>query len=102
MTQKISYLNYLKLVTEFENLKDLIFNKEQKILFNFYSIPKLSLDLKKEVEHYDTLFPHENLAILLKYIKKLVNKPELMTDIDNKLLSSMDDELWDIITMALI
>ena len=40
--QQLTYDNYLRLQTNFENLKNLILSKEKRIMFDIISLPVLS------------------------------------------------------------
>ena len=99
--KKISYLNYLKMITEVDNLKKLLMNKEQMLLFNLLSKPSLTFPKELEEENKEEDEEEENEDILnidcLKdvkvYLEKISRNPQRITELDKKLLACMDYDL---------
>ena len=93
--KQINFIYFLQLTHDFENLKKLVLNKEQLILFNLISKPELSLSSKTNND-FDADYErcnYDTIKIILDYFEKLRLNPELATEIDRKLISFMDDDL---------
>ena len=69
--EKISYSSYLKLIMDFENLKNLLLNNEQRILFDIISKPKLSMKNRSILENRNDIFILQNIRQLFKYLDRL-------------------------------
>ena len=107
--KKISYLNYLKLYSDVQNLKNLLLGKEQLILFNLMSKPVLSMkEIKKNQQNpikdhevNENIYNLETIKSIFEYIQNFINNPQLMTEFDKKLLSKMDKDFSLCIAEAL-
>ena len=95
LSEKITYLHYLQMVTEVENLKKLLLSEEQRVLFHMISKPSITSETELELfgNREQIIYNTDSLKVILKYIKKLANHPEKMTKIDQILLSALDNDL---------
>lgn len=94
--EQFTYMNYLTLVSEIENLKKILFSEEQQILFKLISKPILSLKKTSQtIKKHDEIdiFNYSSLRVILNYIESLAKNTSLISEIDKKLLESLDKEL---------
>ena len=96
--KRITYIEYLKLFRDMENLKNLLFTKEQKILFGLISKPILSIDENNNIfkdqsmNEEEDFYCYDTLQIALKYLLELTKTPDLKTELDKRLIERLDQD----------
>lgn len=100
----ISYLNYLKVIKELNNLKKILFTPNQLALFKLISKPDLS-EMSNECpineDDYEDIESFEILKNAYEYVKKLMQDDREISQIDKNLISLLDYDLCKVFMDAI-
>ena len=70
-------------------------------MFSIFSKPKLSTEATFATDVVDDIYLLGNLMLLVKYIEKLSQNPQCISQLDRKLIQSLDSDFTSIISQAL-
>ena len=99
---KISFINFLNVCTDIENMKKILFSKEQLCLLEMVSKNKLSSKDNNSQDKDDFIFnTFDCLKNAMTYLKALQNSPENISEFDKKLISLLDSDVSTALLEAL-